>query len=103
MPLWSGPPAGRDLADVHIGEVAATAAERIRAERVHARPARDLDRQQVEAEVLVRRDALGTDEVGVWIREERRRACALLRATRRVSRRACGLARSSRTTCRAFC
>src|SRR2546425_592682 len=62
--------AGWDLADVHVGEVAAAEAMRVGAERAHARPRRDLEREQIEAEVLTDRNALGHHEVAIGIREE---------------------------------
>src|SRR5688500_467878 len=51
--LRSGLPARCDLADVHVHEVAAAVRVRVCAERIHARPGSQVEREQIEAEVLV--------------------------------------------------
>src|SRR5581483_6047806 len=70
MALRRGAPAGRELADVHVREVAAAQAVREGAARLHPRPRRELERQQVEAEVLVDRDALALRPLAVGVAQE---------------------------------
>src|SRR5437899_12007171 len=69
MPLRRGLAARRDLDDLHVDEIASPGEVRERALRLEARPGRDVEVEQVEAEALVDRDPFLRDPVLVWIDE----------------------------------
>src|SRR5437868_10252149 len=72
MPLRRGLAARRDLDDLHVDEIASPGEVRERALCLEARPRRDLEVEQIEAEALMDRDSLFRDPVLVWIDEEAR-------------------------------